>query len=136
MRRRILVLWLAIGQTASLSGCVVWPTMTRPAVQISVRDPEGRPVQGASFHLAKYSISMLPRDSFWNVETDEQGTVVFDSEREWQFFFLAPDSGQFWSWSWCIEKPGFEGVLANDLRANTRARYATIVLAPTAEEQR
>ena len=127
---------LVVGQIGILSGCAVWPTMTRPAVQISVRDLEGRPVDGASFHFATYSISMVPRSSVWKVDTDQRGIVAFDSEREWQFFFLAPDSGQFWSWSWCIEKRGFQTVLVNDLRANGRAKDAEIVLTPGAEEQR
>lgn len=126
----------AIGWAATLSGCMVWPTMIRPAVQLSIRDPQGQPIEGASFHFAKYSISMVPRTHVSTIATDELGAVAFDSERKWQFFFLAPDSGQFWSWSWCIEKTGFQAVFANDLRTDSRARSTTIVLTPTTNAER
>ena len=120
---------------AALSGCVVWPTMTRPALELSIHDPEGRPVEGARVHFAQYSISMLPGHTLSEVETDQRGTVAWGSEREWQVFILAPDSGHFWSWSWCIEKPGYQAVLGNDLRTNRGKRVTEILLTPTSEEQ-
>jgi hypothetical protein len=133
-RRRAIV--LAIGLGAWLSGCVVWPTMTWPGVRLTIRDTEGRPIEGASVHLAQYSISMVPRSATWRTETDERGSVTIDGEREWQLFILAPDSGQFWSWSWCIEKAGFRPAIVNDLRAHRSARNTTIELTRSADEER
>jgi hypothetical protein len=120
----------------ALPGCAVWPTMTRPTIQLSVRDEQGRPVEGATVHFATYSISFASRDSAENFETDANGAVAMDGKRERQFFFLAPDGGQFWSWSWCIDKPGFEPVLANDLRAGKAARTAAVVLLRTDGQRR
>src|SRR6185295_15354213 len=72
---------LVAGQIAALSGCAVWPTMTRPAIHVSVQDQDGRPVKGAAFHFAKYSTSMVPRHVLNTIETDERGDVEFESER-------------------------------------------------------
>ena len=132
MRERSLLCYVL---AAALSGCIVWPTMTRPALELSIRDPEGHPVDGARVHFAQYSISMLRSHTLSQVETDRRGVVAWSSEREWQVFILAPDSGHFWSWSWCIEKPGYQAVLGNDLRTNRRKRVAEISMTPTSEEQ-
>lgn len=120
----------------ALPGCAVWPTMTRPTVRLSVRDEQGRPVEGAVVHFATYSISFRSRDSVAEFTSDANGAIALDGTREWQFFFLAPDSGQFWSWSWCIDRPGFEPVLTNDLRADKSARTAAVVLVHTADQWR
>ena len=70
------------------------------------------------------SISMLRSHTLSQVETDRRGVVAWRSEREWQVFILAPDSGHFWSW--CVEKPGYQAVLGNDLRTNRRKRVTEI----------
>lgn len=110
--------------------------MTQPTVHLSIQDQHGRPVEGAVFHFAKYSISMLPRQEVNTIETDARGDVELESERKWQFFFLAPDSGQFWSWSWCIDKPGFSAVVRNNLRSDRSLREKAVRLTPASDSQR
>ena len=95
-----------------------WPTLVQPGIHFRVANAEGLSVQGATVKLARYSVSFLPEEHIESRLTDSSGLASFSTERRWQIFIAAPEGGgTLYSWSWCVEAPGFASVLQNDLRS-------------------
>jgi hypothetical protein len=99
-------------------GCMPWPTLVQPGIALHVVNREGSPVEGATVRLARYSVSFLPEEHVESRVTDASGRASFSSQRKWQVFIAAPEGGgTLYSWSWCVEAPGYAPALANDLRS-------------------
>ena len=123
------VLLLAV---ACLSACVPWPTTDRPGITFIVKDRSGAPIEGATVKLATYSTGMAPKDGIEELLTDSAGRAQVSNEWHWQVVVLAADGASFNSWSWCVEKPGYDSAIKNDLKANGVSAQETVVLIASA----
>ncbi len=124
---RLVRLSLILGGSAALGGCFPALTAVQPKVRLTVVDPRGVPVDGASFTLATFR-QPFPRDAttvrttHW---TEQNGTLVLRKRRKWMWQVLLPDGGTWYTWVYCIEKPGFKAVAVTK---PTFAEPITVVL--------
>ena len=118
------------------SGCVLWPTMRQPSIELSVVDAADRPVTDAPVQVAAYSVTMAQTSQVTRFTTDASGRLSLPSRREFDVIILAPDGATFYSWSWCAERPGHHVVVGSDLRAHPERPTATVRLEPSVRSER
>jgi hypothetical protein len=113
--------------------CACYPALKteQPKVRLSVRDPSGAPVAGASFTLAtnRYPFPMSASTTFATFETDELGMLRVPKRRDWLVQVMLPDGIRWYDWAYCIEKPGYRAVAAVEPDS---FRSLEVVLEPSA----
>jgi len=125
----------AIVSILALTGCFPVRTTVTPEVSFAVSDPSGAPIAGAQVNFARYSISFMTRHQIVQMTTDRSGRAATQQEGMWQVLVLAPDGfATFYSWSWCIEKPGYAVVYRNNLR-DSGVRELEAIKLPRSEKR-
>lgn len=121
---------LILGSMLWLSGCYPAFRTSQPRVELVVVDPNGSPVQGATFTLASYRYPfVVPATTrFARHETDAAGAVSIAMRGDWQMEALLPDGSSWYVWRYCIEKTGYRAIASPETRKIKRP--LTIVLEP------
>jgi hypothetical protein len=106
----IIVLKFCVG----LAGCFPAPVTVQPKAQFLVRDAGGQPIQGASVTLATHRMPFPSNRTrtLRQYETDAAGKVSLRTKRTWEWKVLLPDGSSWYSWIYCIDKPGYRPVFS------------------------
>lgn len=93
-----------------LTACVSYPVYKtlQPKSTIVVLDSSGKPIAGAEVHLVASSHPHGKEKSRVVRITDNTGSLKFPSVKEWRRESLAIHGIEYFSWSWCIKKKGYE----------------------------
>ena len=128
-RRRNQMRVLLVALAGLTVGCMPWPTLVQPGIEFRVVTADASPIHDATVTLARYSVSMLPKEHIESLVTDTSGVASFSGERKWQLHIAAPDlGGALYSWSWCVEAVGFMPVFENDLRSSGYSSVEDVTL--------
>ena len=103
-----------------LSGCAVWPTLTRPNAQFEIRDENNKPVPSAWLKLATVKNPYSREVEIGNFEADSQGKIDIESKRHWETqVYIWPHGVNYYHWNYCASADGYQSttgqITKNDL---------------------
>jgi hypothetical protein len=103
---------IAVTACAGLTGCYPALKVSQPNVRLIVRDAQGEPVQNATVTLATYrnTLPALYPATVATYQTDAAGKLSLRKRRTWEWQLMLPDGMVWYSWAYCIEKPGYRAV--------------------------
>jgi hypothetical protein len=128
-------LFLILASSLALGGCYPALKAVQPKVTLTVVDSRGVAIEAASFTLATFRQPFpFPHSTVLTTHrTDHDGRLALRKRREWIWQILLPDGVTWFTWAYCIEKPGFK---ATAVTAPLFDEPITVVLedAPLASE--
>jgi hypothetical protein len=107
---------LILGSSIALGGCFPALKPVQPTARVTVVDSRGVAVEGARFTLATFRQPFpLPHATVLTTyRTDRDGRLTLRKKRRWVWQILLPDGVTWYTWAYCIEKPGFKATAVTE----------------------
>ena len=114
-----------------VGGCYPGLPVVRPSTTIAVVDAEGRAVPDADVTIATFRQPFpFPRSTVRTTyRTNEAGVLNVKQKRKWQLQVMLPDGYGWYTWLYCVEKPGYRAVASTEIE--DRIGPITVVLQPS-----
>jgi len=103
-------------------------TTLRPEAHFAVFDEMGNPVKSARITFVSYTKSFVSKYKLYEFKTNKYGKASISKKSFWQTIILAPDQGDFYQWSWCIDKDGYQAIYEHNLEEAEFSKEKRITL--------
>jgi len=116
LAQRVGRIWVAGAICPALCACYPALTAVQPRVDLSVADTSGAPIEDAAFTLATFKQPMPSAANAIRVtyRTDERGYLTLPKRRKWVWQVVLPDGMTWYTWAYCVEKPGYRATAEID----------------------
>ncbi|MEX5381632.1 hypothetical protein WCE10_00845 [Cronobacter muytjensii] len=98
---------IAVCAAVLLSGCVPRYATHRPALEMEIQNERGEPVPHSTLWLQTHRMPpgfYPPPEKFM---ADEKGHISVSRVSEWEPMIFFLHGTMIYSWTWCVEAPGY-----------------------------
>lgn len=119
--RTVKRLLLAMVGLVAVTGCYPAVRKEQPKLDVRIRDEHGHSIRDATVTFATYRHPFGGMTGFDTYQTDATGVVSIRRKLRWQMEALLPDGSSWYSWQFCVEKPGYQAFASAGSRNFERA---------------
>jgi hypothetical protein len=116
LAQRVGRIWVAGAICPVLCACYPALTAVQPRVDLRVTDTRGAPIEDAAFTLVTFKQPFRSAETALRAtyRTDESGSLTLPKRRRWVWQVVLPDGMTWYTWAYCVEKPGYKATAESD----------------------